>query len=164
MSLPIISAIVAMSCNRVIGQANKLPWHMPADLQHFKALTTHNAILMGRKTFESIGKPLPNRTNIIMTRDQHFSAPGCIVIHDFMQAAQHIPHNQKLFIIGGAEIYQQLLDHVNYIYLTIIHHDFKGDVYFPEIDKKAWLEIASSKHLADDKNPYDYSFIILERI
>src|SRR5262245_46555747 len=130
-----ISAIVAMSENRVIGANNQLPWHLPADLAHFKAITTGHAIVMGRKTFESIGRPLPNRLNIILTRDPHYSANGCRVASSFPEAlaiaGADVP---EIFIIGGAEIYQQLLPHIDRLYITLIQHAFNGDTYFPELN------------------------------
>nr|AIA18204.1 Dihydrofolate reductase [uncultured bacterium] len=163
-SQPRIAAIVAMSQNRVIGKNNQLPWHMPADLKHFKLLTTNHAIIMGRKTYETIGRPLPNRTNIILTRAAHYQAEGCFTANSFEQAleiaAEKNP-NQEIFVIGGAQIYQQLLPLVQHIYLTIIHHDFMGDAFFPEIDKLKWKELECITHLADEANPYNYSFIQL---
>src|SRR5437868_6783924 len=119
---PIISAIVAMAENRVIGKNNQLPWRMPADLQHFKAITTGHPILMGRKTYESIGRPLPNRTNIIMTRDATYTAAGCEVVTSIDEALQRANdlHSHEIFIIGGAEIYHQLMPRIQRLYLTII--------------------------------------------
>ena len=165
---PTLSAIVAMSQNRVIGKNNQLPWHLPADLKHFKTLTTGNTILMGRKTYESIGKPLPNRTNIILTRDPHYQIAGGIVIHHFAEALPYVKSEDtqappELFIIGGAQLYQQLLPQVKYVYLTLIHRDFSGDTYFPILDKRYWKELECITHLADKANPYNYSFIKLER-
>lgn len=164
---PTLSAIAAMSLNRVIGNNNKLPWHMPADLKHFKALTTGHTIIMGRKTYDSIGKPLPNRTNIILTRDTSFTAQGSIVYYSITELLGFIHQETSLpteiFIIGGATLYSQLLMYVNRLYLTILHHDFAGDTYFPEIDKKNWDELECITHPADNDNPYPYRFIVLER-
>jgi dihydrofolate reductase len=166
-SSPILSAIAAMAENRVIGKNNQLPWHLPADLQHFKLLTSGHPILMGRKTYQSIGKPLPNRTNIIMTRDPHWQAPaGCVVVTSPEQALQQaaaLPA-KEIFIIGGAEIYHQLLPITQRIYLTIVHHTFAGDAYFPVLDTTAWQETNRTRHTADEKNAYDYSFLTLERV
>jgi dihydrofolate reductase len=163
---PIISAVVAMAENRVIGKNNQLPWHLPADLKHFKAITTGHPVIMGRKTYLSIGKPLPNRTNIIITRDQTFKAPGCIVTTSIDQAIERASENNiaEIFIIGGAEIYQQLFPRIQRIYITIVHHAFEGDAYFPELNNNAWREINRIKYAADEKNLYDYSFVTLERI
>lgn len=161
---PIIAAIAAMSENRVIGKDNQLPWHLPADLKHFKAITTGHPILMGRKTFESIGKPLPNRTNIIITRNNNYHAPGCIVVTSIDEAIEQatLIDAKEIFIIGGAEVYQQLMPHIQQLYLTIIRHQFEGDTYFPEIDA-AFTEVSRETHQADEVNPYAYDFIKLER-
>lgn len=161
---PVISAIVAMAENRVIGAKNQLPWHLPADLAHFKSITTGHPILMGRKTYESIGKPLPNRTNIIMTRDPYYQVDHCIVVSSIDDAiAAASDEHQEFFIIGGAEIYQQLLPSIQRLYLTLIHQEFEGDVYFPELNMSEWEEISRAAHTADEKNVYAYSFIVLER-
>lgn len=164
--MPSISAIVAMSQNRVIGINNQLPWHLPADLKHFKEITTGHPIIMGRKTFESIGKPLPNRTNIIVTRKKDYVAAGCIVVSSIEAAIRvaSIIDSSEIFIIGGAEIFMVSLSIINRLYLTIIHDEIKGDVYFPELDSQQWREINATKHSSDDKNNYNYSFITLERV
>lgn len=165
-SQPCLSAIVAMSENRVIGDDNHLPWHLPADLKHFKTLTTGHPILMGRKTYESIGRPLPNRTNIIMTRNPSFQAPGCIVVTSIGDAIKHAATigSQEIFIIGGAEIYLQLLSSIQRIYLTVIHEQFDGDAFFPELAQTEWEEHDAITHHADENNEYDYTFSILERV
>lgn len=162
---PILSAIVAMAENRIIGKDNKLPWHLPADLKHFKTITTGHPILMGRKTYESIGRPLPNRTNIIMTRDASYQAAGCIVVTSIEDALkQAAAHDAgEIFVIGGAEIYKQLMPHIQRIYLTIVHQPFDGDVYFPELDMKKWEKVVDEKHAADEQNAYAYEFITLEK-
>lgn len=162
---PLISAILAMDEKRLIGRDNQLPWHLPADLQHFKAITSGSPILMGRKTYESIGRPLPNRTNIIMTRDTSYMAPGCHVVTSLDQALQTATaeNNKEIFIIGGAEIYRQCLPRIQRIYLTIIHHVFEGDTHFPELNAKEWIETEKTTHQPDEKNQYSYSFIQLER-
>ncbi|HLB41950.1 MAG TPA: dihydrofolate reductase [Gammaproteobacteria bacterium] len=161
----IISAIVAMTESRVIGKNNQLPWHLPADLKHFKAITTGHAILMGRKTFASIGKPLPHRTNLIMTRDPLFQATGGLVMYN-IQAAIHWATNnniEKIFIIGGAEMYQQWLPYIQRIYMTIVHAQFEGDTYFPELQDNEWKEIKRETHPADTANPYAYSLLVLDK-
>lgn len=163
---PVLSAIAAMAENRVIGLNNHMPWHLPADLKHFKTVTSGHPVLMGRKTFISIGKPLPNRANIILTRDKQFSAQDCLVVSHpdaALSMAQELDQDE-VFVIGGAEIYRQLLPRVQRLYLTIIHHHFEGDAFFPELNPAEWREKSREKHLADDKNAYDYSFVILERI
>lgn len=163
---PRLAAIAAMDENRVIGANNQLPWHLPADLQHFKALTTGHPILMGRKTYESIGRPLPNRLNIIMTRDTNYQAAGCEVVHSITAALVVAKEQQakEIFIIGGAEIYQQLMPHTQRIYLTIVHHAFTGDTFFPAIDMSIWQEIQRERHEADTNNLYAYTFITLDKI
>jgi dihydrofolate reductase len=165
-SQPQLVAIAAIDENRLIGVNNQLPWHLPADLQHFKALTTGHPILMGRKTFESIGRPLPNRLNIIMTRETQLTVPGCEVANS-LEAALAIAKkqpSQEIFVIGGAEIYQQLMPYTQRIYLTVVHHAFTGDTFFPAIDMDAWREIGNERHAADANNPYAYSFVTLEKI
>src|SRR5262249_43978628 len=159
---PIISAIVAMSENRVIGDNNQLPWHLPADLKHFKTLTSGHPILMGRKTYESIGRPLPNRTNIIITRNHAFQAPGCIVIKSIDEAIESAMSkgSDEIFIIGGAEVYKQLMPNIERIYLTIVHEIFEGDAFFPELNPSEWVEKEKVMHDADADNDYAYSFIL----
>lgn len=163
-STPILSAIAAMANNRVIGRANQLPWHLPADLKHFKALTLGHPIIMGRNTYLSIGRPLPQRTNIILTRNPAFSAPGCVIATNLDSALRiATPLDNEVFIIGGADIYRQLLPHVQRLYLTIIEQAFEGDAFFPDIDLREWHEIANEYHAPDTDNPYPYRFIQLER-
>lgn len=163
---PILSAVLAMSENRVIGKNNQLPWRLPADLKHFKAITTGHPILMGRKTYESIGRPLPNRTNIILTHNPLFQAPGCIVVTSVDEAIRDasLENKEEIFVIGGAEIYKLLLPVTQRIYLTIVHHQFEGDAYFPELVEGAWKEVEKIEHRADGENAYDYSFLRLERV
>jgi len=163
---PLISAIVAIAENRVIGKDNKLPWHLPADLRHFKAITTGNPILMGRKTYQSIGRPLPNRTNIIITRDQGFQAPGCMVVTSLEEAIAQasLQGGKDIFIIGGAEVYKQLMPDIDRIYLTVVHHVFDGDTYFPELNETEWQEVECDDFAPDSENVYSYSFLRLERI
>ncbi len=161
---PKISAIVAMSENRVIGDNNQLPWHLPADLKYFKTLTSGHPILMGRKTHESIGRPLPNRTNIILTRNRDYQTDGCMVVTSVQDAMQQVNGSDELFIIGGAEIYQQLMPQIQRIYLTIVHEDFHGDAFFPVLHAEEWREVSREEHVADDANEYDYSFVVMERV
>lgn len=126
-----ITLIAACSKNRVIGKDNQLVWHLPDDLKRFKKLTTGKTVLMGRKTFESIGRPLPNRTNIILTSDKNFNAEGCVVYHDLAEA---LKHDSEIMVIGGSQIYQQSLPFADKVELTLIESEFEGDVYFPELD------------------------------
>lgn len=158
-----ISAIVAMSENRVIGNDNQLPWHLPADLKYFKKITVGNSILMGRKTYESIGRPLPERNNIIVTRDAHFKAPGCLVVNSLETALASVAEQKEIFVIGGAMLYQQMLPRIQRLYVTQIHQDFVGDTYFPQMDMNDWQEAERVDHEPDEKNVYRYSFIVLDR-
>lgn len=148
----IIAIIAAMAQNRVIGNNNTLPWHLPADLKHFKALTTSHPIIMGRKTFDSIGRPLPNRQNIVITRQTNWHAPGVDVANSIEDAISLCKDKQKIFIIGGAQIYQQAFRVANYMHLTIIEGKFSGDAYFPEYPQNQWMEIKRESHPADPKN------------
>lgn len=159
-----IAAIVAMSENHVIGYRNTLPWHMPADLQHFKKVTMDKPILMGRKTHESIGKPLPGRCNIVITRDYSFRAPGCVVVNSIDSALQAASYSEEILVIGGALLFEHMLPRTQRIYMTIIHHEFEGDTRFPVLDMTQWQERDREMHQADDENPYAYTFITYERI
>lgn len=157
-----ISLIVAMSKNRAIGFENKMPWHLPADLAYFKKVTTGHAIVMGRKTFQSIGRPLPNRTNLILTRDHSFRAEGCQLIHDIEEVLEKAK-KEDLFVIGGAEIYQQFLPYAEKIYSTQILEDFHGDTFFPQLTEE-WQLVSTEKHGQDEKNRYKYEFQIYTKI
>lgn len=164
-----ISIIVAVAENNVIGKDNSLIWHLPADMKFFKEKTTGHCIITGRKNYESIPekfRPLPNRTNIVITRQQNYSAPGAIVIDSIEKAIQKAKETQdkEIFIIGGAEIYKQSLHLVNRIYLTKIHHTFEGDTFFPELKISEWRETNHTKGIIDDKNKYEHDFLIFEKI
>lgn len=159
-----ISIVVAMAANRVIGRDNQLPWHLPADLKHFKQTTMGKPILMGRKTWESIGRPLPGRTNIVITRDENYDAPGCVVVHSIEAAMQAVEEQDEVMIIGGAEFYRQVLPRTDRIYLTRINEDFEGDTLFPELISSEWQEAGRVDCDADDNNPHSYSFITLDRV
>ncbi|MDP3793098.1 MAG: dihydrofolate reductase [bacterium] len=158
-----ISIIVAIGENWVMGKQGGLPWRLPADLKHFKALTTGHTVIMGRKTFDSIGRPLPNRTNIVMSRNNDLTIPGCIRVKSVEEALDAAPDNQDIFIVGGGEIYQQSLPFVQQIYLTRIDHKFEGDIFFPELNSSEWIEIDKKNLEADEKNPYNYSVSIFQR-
>lgn len=158
-----ISIVVAMADNRVIGHENRLPWHLPADLKHFKQITMGKPILMGRKTFESIGRPLPGRTNIVITRDESYTAEGCVVVHS-IEAALKAADSEEVMVIGGAEFYQQALPHADTLYLTLVEGEFEGDTFFPELDDEEWREVERSGFDADEKNPHAYSFVRLDRV
>ena len=158
-----ISAIVAMSENRVIGKDNKLPWHLPADLQHFKNITMGKSILLGRKTYESIGRSLPGRRNIIITHDQRFQATDCIIVHS-IEAALAAASSDEVFVIGGALLFQQMLPYVKRLYITLIHHTFAGDTFFPEWNPDEWQEVERIDHQPDTKNNYAYSFMVFDKL
>jgi dihydrofolate reductase len=151
-----VKIIVATSKNRVIGDSNSLIWYLPADLKRFKELTTGNPIVMGRKTYESIGRPLPNRRNIIITRDTKYEVDGCETVNSLEEALMIC--NNNCFIIGGGEIYKQSMDIADQIYLTLVHEDFEGDTTFPEIGSE-WKMVTSQDFEPDEKNKHKYSFI-----
>lgn len=157
-----ICIIAAMDKNRVIGYDNQLPWHLPADLKHFKSLTMAKSIIMGRKTYESIGKPLPGRHNIIVTRQQHYVAKDCQIAHTLKSALQLVK-SDEVFIIGGTEIFSQALPITDRLYLTLIDHEFIGDCYFPKWLAQDWLEIERVDCKADERNVYPYHFVVLQR-
>ena len=159
-----ISGICAMTEGRVIGSNNQLPWHIPADLRHFKQITMGKPIILGRKTYESIGRALPNRCNVIITRETDFQAPGCLVVNSIETALEAVAYSEEVFIIGGAMLYQQMLPRMQRLYLTIIHHECEGDVFFPELDLAEWHEVERIERAADIENIYACSFIVLDRI
>lgn len=158
-----ISLIAAMANNRVIGIENRLPWRLPADMKHFRALTMGKPVLMGRKTFESIGKPLPGRTNIVVSLDPNFHPEGVLVTRSIDDALLVGQNAKEIMVIGGASFYAQLLPRAHYLYITEIHHDFSGDAFFPEWDPVEWREIQRQDHTASGDNIYPYSFITLVR-
>ena len=159
-----ISLIAAMTDDRVIGIRNRLPWKLPADMRWFRRHTLGKPIVMGRKTFESFGaKPLPERLNIVITRDPAYRAEGAVVVHDIDAALQAAGEAEEVMIIGGASFYEQMLPRAHRLYLTFVHADIQGDAWFPEFDSTAWRAIHREDHPADEKNPYPYSFVILER-
>ena len=159
----IISIIVAMDKKGVIGLDGDLPWHLSSDLKHFKAITMGKPLIMGRKTHESIGRPLPGRKNIVLTRSNDYVAEGCIVVNSQEQALELVADAEEVMFMGGAGIYAEALSHANRLYLTEVHAEVEGDVYFPEFDKDEWKEIEQEEHSADEKNEFDYSFVVLEK-
>ncbi|WP_412465526.1 dihydrofolate reductase [Pedobacter sp. KLB.chiD] len=160
-----ISIAVAVGENYAIGKNNQLLWHMPADLKFFKQTTSGHTVIMGRKTFDSVGKPLPNRRNIVITRDPELKIDGVEVVNSLDEALTITKTEDKpVFIVGGAEIYKQALPKTQMLYLTTIHHSFDADTFFPEIDRKEWKTVSCEPHKADEKNKYDYTFEVLERI
>lgn len=159
----IISIIVAMDKKRVIGLNDDLPWHLSADLKHFKAITMGKPLIMGRKTHVSIGRPLPRRQNIVLTHTQNFKAKGCIVVYSLEDAFQVAGDVDELMIIGGSGIYEQSLAYADRLYLTEVHANVKGNVYFPKFDEDLWIELERERYPADEKNEFDYSFVVMKR-
>lgn len=159
----VISLIVAVSKNNVIGSDNKLLWHLPADLKHFKAITSNHTIIMGRKTYESIGRALPNRRNIIVTRQEDFNAPGCEIIHQLQDAIDLCAGEPEVFIIGGGEIYRQSIHAADKIYITRVYKEFEGDAKFPDFSLSEWKLNNYQRFHADEKNMFEYSFSEYER-
>ncbi len=158
-----LSLIAAMDRNRLIGKDNALPWRLPADLKHFKAMTLGKPVLMGRKTFESIGRPLPGRENIVITRNPGFAADGCKVVFSIEEALEYASHHEEVMVIGGANFYEQLLPRADRLYLTLIDHAFEGDAWFPQWPSEEWCEVSVEAHDPDENNRYPYRFVILER-
>lgn len=160
-----ISLLVAMDQNRVIGKDNQLPWHLPADLQYFKKVTMGKPIVMGRKTFDSIGRVLPGRENVIVTRNRAYTNSDCTILHSIDEVKQFADaSNQEVFIIGGAEIFKAILSEADRLYITKIHAQFEGDTYFPLVDEKEWRQVSAIAGTVDEKNKYAHDFIIFERV
>lgn len=164
-----LSIIVAQSANRVIGRGNKLPWYLPEDLKYFKRITQGKPIVMGRKTYESIGRPLPGRTNIVISRNTSYQKPGIHVVSSLENAlalAEQqaiIDGSEEMLVIGGAEIYSQALSFADRLYITQVHADIEGDAFFPAFNLSEWQEVLREDFFADGPNPYDYSFVVYER-
>ena len=160
-----ISIISALANNRTIGKKNDLPWHLPADLKHFKETTTGKTIVMGLNTFKSIGsKPLPNRKNIVLSGDMTVQVPeGVILVNSLERVLEMTKDEKEVMICGGAMVYQQFLPLADRMYLTYIDHDFEGDIFFPEFNMNDWQQISRENNQPDEKNLYPYSFVILER-
>jgi dihydrofolate reductase len=159
-----ISLIAAMAENRVIGINNTLPWRLPVDLKHFRQLTNGHHVIMGRRNYESIGKPLPDRTNVVVTHNPDYRAPGCLVKHSLDDALAGIQNDPEIFVIGGAEIYRQTLNRADRLYLTRVHAQIHGDTYFPPFDENQWHEISRERHEPDDRNPHACTFLVYDRI
>ncbi|MCI5081926.1 MAG: dihydrofolate reductase [Saprospiraceae bacterium] len=161
----LVSAIVATAHNNVIGKDNDIPWYLPADLKYFKKKTLHHHIIMGRKTYQSIGRPLPKRTNVIITRDPFFIASNCIVKSSLEEAleAAHDNGEEEAFIIGGGMIYELSQSYWDRVYLTEVDLKVEGDIYFPKLDLEKWKLVSSEAHEADEKNEFNYTFKLFER-
>jgi dihydrofolate reductase len=158
-----ISIIVAMTPQRVIGQHGDMPWHLPAELQHFKEITLGRPIVMGRRTHESIARALPGRQNIVITRDRGYTSEGVRVVHSLEEAIAAAGDAPELMIIGGETLYRQALDRAGRIYLSLVHARLEGDTWFPELDPAQWQEVARVEHPGDEQNPYALSYLVLER-
>jgi dihydrofolate reductase len=163
MTPPCLSIIVAMALNRTIGINNTLPWHIPEDLRRFKALTMGHHMIMGRKTFDSIGRPLPGRTTVVVTRNPALKIDGCVIAHTLPEAITTCTDDDEVFIIGGAELYAQALPRVDKLYITEIQQDVEGDAHFPAFDRSAWQEIAREKRYQEVPQSLDYHFVAYQR-
>lgn len=165
-----VSLIVAAAENGIIGKDNDMPWKISSDLKYFKKTTLYKPVIMGRKTFESIGKPLPDRTNIVITRDTSFTREGVITAHSLEMALDvatgmaEVRGQREIMIIGGAQIYALSLPIADRLYLTRIHAEIEGDASFPDLDEKEWLEYSREDHEKGEKDSHDYSFIVLDRL
>lgn len=156
-----ISFVVAMDENRAIGKDNDLPWYLPNDLKHFKNVTMGKPIVMGRKTYESIGKPLPGRENIVVTRDEHYQAEGTTVVHSVDEVLKK--EAEELCVIGGTEIFKLFMPVADRLFVTEIHHTFDADTYFPEINRDEWREVSREPGFVDEKNKYPHDFVVYEK-
>jgi len=159
-----ISFIVAMDESRVIGKDNQLPWHLPEDLKFFKRTTMGHAIAMGRKTHESIGRALPGRENIVITRQLDYKSHDVTVFYSIEEFVKYCGNqNDEIFVIGGAEIFKETFEYADRLYITHIEEEFEGDTYFPEFNEREWELVSSEKGIKDEKNPYKYEFRIYDR-
>ena len=157
-----ISLICAMDKNRLIGRENGLPWHLPADFKHFKETTLNKPVIMGRKTFESIGRPLPQRKNIVLSR-QDFVAEGVVTVASIDEALQQAGDVAEVMILGGSNLYSQMIDRADRLYITHVDAECEGDAWFPEIDLNDWDVVTRQEHQSDEKNNYDFSIITYQR-
>ncbi|MFH7012066.1 dihydrofolate reductase [Flavobacterium sp. FlaQc-52] len=153
-----IIMIAAVAENNALGKNNELVWHLPNDFKRFKALTTNHHIIMGRKTFESFPKPLPNRTHVVITRQENYQPEGCIVVKSISEAIAKCPKNEDSFIIGGGEIYTLAMPFADVLEITRVHHSFEADTFFPDINKDEWLLVESETNIKDEKHLYDYTY------
>ena len=160
-----ITIIAAIAKNNALGKDNDLIWYLPGDLKRFKKTTTGHHLLMGRNTFESIGKPLPNRTSIIITRNEKYFKDGCLVANSLEEAVELAKEDDQIFIIGGAQVYKYAMENNigDTLDITLVHHEFEADVFFPEIDPEIWKEVAREDFKADEKNKFDYSFLRFQK-
>jgi len=160
---PRIAIIAALARNRVIGRGNRLPWHLPDDLRHFKRLTLGRPIIMGRRTWESLPGLLPDRTHLVVTRDPSYRADGAVVVGS-LDEALGAAGGEEALVVGGAQLYALALPRASRLYLTLVDAEVEGDVFFPAIDPAAWREVAREPHAADERHAYPFAFVTLERI
>jgi len=160
---PRISIVAALARNRAIGRDNAMPWRLPEDLKRFKRLTLGHAVIMGRRTFESIGSPLPGRDNIVITRSPDWSRSGCIAVRSLEAALAAIGAARDAFVIGGAQIYALAMPLAQRLYMTEIARDYEGDAFFPEFDRSQWHEVSRERHTAGDPEAFDYAFVVYDR-
>lgn len=160
---PRITLVVAVAANGVIGRDGDLPWHLPADLAHFKRITMGKCIIMGRRTWESIGQALPGRTNIVVSRDPEYRAEGCTLAHSLPEALRAAGDVSEVMVIGGARLYEETLPLAQRIHVTRVHADFEGDTFFPRLNESEWQEVGREERAADDRNSCAMSFVTLER-
>ena len=158
-----LSLIVAMASNRTIGINNTLPWRIPEDLKHFKKLTMGHHLIMGRKTFDSIGKPLPGRTTVVVSRDRNLKIDGCIVAHSLQDAIASCASDPQIFVVGGADVYAQALGLADTLLITEIQQEIVGDAWFPEFDRSEWLEVSREIHYQEISEPLEYHFVTYRR-
>ena len=164
-----LAMIAAVAENNAIGINNKMPWYLPGDLRYFKAITMGKPIIMGRKTFDSLRKPLPGRTNIVITRDKNWHHEGVKVVHslddaiDLAASIATINGNEEIMVIGGEQIYRMAMDRADRLYLTRVYQSFEGDAFFPEIDESEWLEVSRQDLCSEDKEPLKFSYLVLDR-
>ena len=160
-----LTLIAATSTNNALGKDNQLVWHLPDDFKRFKTLTSGHYIILGRKTFESFPKPLPNRTHVIITRNKNYEAPeGCIVVSSLEKAIEVCPKNEEIFIIGGGEIYKQSIDIADKVELTRVHTTVEADTFFPEINSEKWKIVFEEQHTKDEKHAFDFTFVTYEKL
>ena len=157
------SLVVAVARNGVIGRDNQLPWRLPDDLKYFKQVTLGHPVIMGRRTFQSIGKPLAGRKNIVITRDRDFQAPGCVVVHSLDQAWKSADDADEACVIGGTSLFEETLPTADVIHLTEVEAEVEGDTYFPPFDRAQWREIEIARHAADERHAYPFRIVRLER-
>ena len=163
MTKPHLSILVAMAKNRTIGINNTMPWRIPEDLKHFKALTMGHHMIMGRKTFDSIGKPLPGRTTVVVTRDRNLKIEGCVMAHSLEEAIAACAGDEEIFVVGGAELYQQVLPLADTLYITEIGQDVKGDAYFPKFNRDEWQEVSRETRHQETPQALEYHFVTYRR-